>query len=130
MMYAPLITAFVIILIVLEAFTDGFEYIGWTTHKKPYGYLKHISQVVLILVSFIFGNYYTDVLWRWHTLYFLSGWILLHYDLFDLFYIQISDNRTQGRTSIFDWITGKLPFLNNTILRLITAFIGCILILK
>lgn len=129
-MYAPLIIACILILIILEAFTDGFEYLGWTTHKKLYGYLKHIAQVALILASFLFGHYYSDAIWQWHTLYFLSGWFLLHYGLFDLFYVNISDNRTQGSTSVFDWITAKLPFLNNVILRLAAAFAGCILVLN
>jgi len=113
----------VILLLFLEALTDGYTYLSWTTKESKYGVYYHISQVGLLLGYYLLGKVSPEIM-SWGTLYLAGGYILMRFGIFDIFYNSITANTVQGTTSIFDKITGKFPILNHLLIRWLGFLIG------
>lgn len=115
----------IILIIVLEAVTDGLIYLSWTKHLP--GEYHHIFQLVLFFALISFGVSISKITSKQFIWLFIAG-TCLHFGLFDLIYGWISGN-TIGTNSIADKVYNVLPILNNVIIRMLVAFGGIVLLI-
>ena len=127
------ILGMIVLLLALEAFNDAAVYKSWVLSNN-WGFIAHITQIVLLLATFMFGIMYAleEIAFCKNkeiiiNFVFLSmGYLLIRFGLFDLFYNEFSSNDSLGSTSLSDLLYKKLPILNNVLVRLSSAFIGTV----
>ncbi len=85
-MYLPTLFGMFVLMIFLEALTDGLVYLGWTKWKVIYGILNHLTQILLLISVFLFGYWYEWELWSIQTLWTGVGYLMFRFGLFDLIY--------------------------------------------
>jgi hypothetical protein len=125
-------------LFLLEALTDGNTYISWISKTKNSSGIKaHVYQIIMAIGYGVLGYLYG--IWSYeiftlNTLYFLMGYSLMRYGLFDMFYIwvtgvpRVDSNNEHGKNSFWDRLVKRLPWLNHLLLRWGVFLIGVYLI--
>lgn len=137
------IIGFFMLIIIIEAITDGTYYLSWVqSSKKIFGVLHHITQLLWIPIIFLFGHYYTYSIWDVRTIYLIVTFAMFHFGFLDLFYNWITKNTTIGTTSFWDrfmnWLINSKhtslvalgAILDNTVIRLIIAFCAGIILAR
>lgn len=128
-------------LLLFEALTDGNTYLSWITNTKTKnirGIKAHIYQIIMVTgystLGYLYGIWGYEV-FTLNTVYFLLGYSLMRYGLFDMFYIwvtgvpRVEPNNEHGKNSIWDRVVKRFPWLNHLLLRWAVFLVGVYLII-